>query len=133
MFRVSVDSVLPGCEKMDPPSQPPDVDKELELGECFNWPLLWPKALIRLDPPVGGSAPTLAKATTPPVLESPVEAPARPHGKGAAVDDPGLDDFDDGGFMADLDDPLPELYIQTVVPDLPEKAPKHRRLFNFNY
>ena len=34
--------------------------------------------------------------------------------------------------MADLDDPLPNLDIQTVVPDLTEKALKRRRLFNFN-
>jgi len=78
-FRVSINAVLPGCEKFDPPSQPPGSDRELELGECPNWPMLWPKAWIRLDdaPKLGGSAPPnpADKATppAPPVPEQPVE------------------------------------------------------------
>jgi len=141
VFRVSLESVLPGFAKVDPPIQPAGAEKEMKLGECFNWPLVWPKALLRLDPPVGASAPTLPKTTsTPPVLESPVEDPApRPHGKGVDVDapvldDPGLDDIDDyGGFFeaGDRGDTsLPDIDIQAEVPGLTEPAPnKRRRLF----
>ena len=111
---------------MDPPHQPQGADKEFNLGECLNWPLLWPKALIRLDPQVDASVTSPAKAT-PPVLESSVEPTAAPHGKGPAVDDLGLDDCDDGGFMDNLDDPLPDLDLQTNVPDLPEKAQGSKR------
>ena len=142
-FRVSVDSVLPGCEKMDPPSQPPGSDREMELSECPNWPLLWPKALIRLDAlEVDGSAPPnpANKVTppAPPVLESPVEPAVTTKKKRSPILSPGdlgLDDRDDNDALMDDLDPITEVdpidQSQTAVPDLAEdgRATK-RRLFD---
>ena len=82
-MRVSILDVLPGCEKFDPPMQPLGSERELELGECPNWPMLWPKSLIRVNAPeAGGSAPPnpADKVTppAPPVLEQHVEPADEP-------------------------------------------------------
>ena len=49
MFRVALDRVFPGCANLDPPTQPPEADSELNLEQCLSWPMLWPKELIRVD------------------------------------------------------------------------------------
>src|SRR3954462_13569083 len=49
MFRVALDRVFPGCANLDPPTQPPEADSELNLKQCLSWPMLWPKDLIRVD------------------------------------------------------------------------------------
>src|SRR3954468_15692976 len=50
MFRVALDRVFPGCANLDPPTQPPEADSELNLEQCLSWPMLWHKDLIRVDP-----------------------------------------------------------------------------------
>ena len=62
VFRVTLSRVLPGCGALDPPHQPLDAETELNLEQCLIWPLIWPKALIRLD-----------ASTTP------VDGPGRPN------------------------------------------------------
>ena len=70
-FRVTLVRVFPDCADLDPPFQPPGADKEMKLGECLNWPLKWPKALIRLDQAV-------RSRTVTPVCPAPPEAMATP-------------------------------------------------------
>ena len=70
-FRVTVARVFPGCGDLDPPYQPLEADKEMKLGECLNWPLKWPKALIRVDPVVRSQ-------TVTPVGMGPSQAAAAP-------------------------------------------------------
>ena len=70
-FRVTLARVFPGCGDLDPPYQPLEADKEMKLGECLNWPLKWPKALIRLDPVVRSQ-------TVTPVGMGPSQAAAAP-------------------------------------------------------
>ena len=49
MHRVRVDRSLPGCGDLYPPTQPPENDGMLKVGQLKNKILLWPKALIRLN------------------------------------------------------------------------------------
>ena len=60
VFRVELIRPLPGCAGLYPPFQPDKADSELNLEQCPVWPLIWPKALIRVDPSV----------TTPPVQQT---------------------------------------------------------------
>ena len=59
VFRVTISRALPGCGSLYPPFQPDEADSELNLEQCVLWPMIWPKALIRVDPSV----------TTPPVQQ----------------------------------------------------------------
>ena len=43
VFRIMLSRVLPGCGALDPPSQPPEADNELNLEQCLVWQLRWPK------------------------------------------------------------------------------------------
>ena len=56
MHRVRVDRSLPGCEDLDPPTQPPDASSVLKVGQLKNHILLWLKALIRLNTIPGSEA-----------------------------------------------------------------------------
>ena len=116
MFRVSVTWVLAGYEDLDPPHQPPGADSELKLGQCLNWPVKWPKALIRLDPvvrsqtvtPVGETAPSQA-AAAPAVSADDRAEPCRIEPSSSAfVSDDCLEDLDflarDGGFAVHSSD-----------------------------
>lgn len=69
-FRVSVARVMPGHESLPPPLRTGGEDDESPamLGQCKNWPMLWPKNLIRVDAP--GSTPILGK-TNPPIQLAP--------------------------------------------------------------
>ena len=103
VHRVRVDRVLPGCEELDPPNQPMGEDEELKLGQLKNHYVLWPKALIRLNPTTPGSAPSQGRVT-PPVDDHP--EPATHH--------------HDGGFSP-IDDFIQELAAQQAPPrDSPE-------------
>jgi hypothetical protein len=48
VFKVRLAQVLPGCENMDPPTQPQGADEHKTLAGCFGWVLTWPKTQIRL-------------------------------------------------------------------------------------
>ena len=74
VFRVSVDRVLPSCSLVDPPFQPHQATTYKHLGDCHNWPLLWPKSQIRVRP----------QGTTTPSPTLPT-APTAPHGKAVAA------------------------------------------------
>ena len=52
VFRVHIHRVLSGYDDLYPPIQPAGADSELTLRGCLGFPMTWPKALIRLDPPV---------------------------------------------------------------------------------
>jgi hypothetical protein len=43
MFKVRLARVLPGCEDMDPRTQPQGADEHKTLEGCFGWVLTWPK------------------------------------------------------------------------------------------
>jgi hypothetical protein len=108
-FRVTLARVYPGCEHLYPPYQPPGADEEMKLGECVNWPLKWPKSLIRLDPVVRSRTVTPVCSAPNEALTAPeVEADERPEpsqfepSSSAFVSDDCLADLDflskDGGF-----------------------------------
>ncbi|KAM0916311.1 hypothetical protein ACQ4PT_010372 [Festuca glaucescens] len=71
-MRVELGRVLPGCEDMDPPIQPPGADDHLTLKGCHGWSMTWPKTQIRLGGRSTGAtsivrprkAPTVLAATT---------------------------------------------------------------------
>ena len=118
-FRVTVARVFPGYEDLDPPHQPPGADSELKLGQCLNWPVKWPKALIHLDPvvrsqaitPVEGTAPSQA-AAAPAVSADDRAEPCRVEPSSSAfVSDDCLEDLDflarDGGFAVHSSDMPP--------------------------
>ena len=97
MFRVALDRVFPGCANLDPPTQPPEADSELNLEQCLSWPMLWPKDLIRVDP----------SFTTPEQNESFAE-PADHHDDNAARVEDFLVDYEDlpAARQGPLDDTL---------------------------
>jgi hypothetical protein len=71
VFRVSVASVKTAYEGLAPPLRTAGEDDEspAQLGQCKNWPLLWPKNLLRVE--AAGSTPTTTipiqgMTTTPP-------------------------------------------------------------------
>jgi hypothetical protein len=43
VMKVTLGRVLPGCEDMDPPRQPPGADDHLTLENCHGWTMVWPK------------------------------------------------------------------------------------------
>ena len=103
VHRVRVDRSLPGCGDLDPPSQPPDADSELKVGQLKNHILLWPKALIRLNTAASGSgAPSQARVTpasvpaasqdraSPPPADDPLE-----HENAMDIDRAPIDSFID--------------------------------------
>ena len=73
-LRVSVASVKAGYEGFPRPIQTDGEDDETptQLGQCKNWPILWPKNLLRVE--VAGSTPTGPQegmTTTPPTQVQP--------------------------------------------------------------
>ena len=73
-LRVSVASVKAGYEGLPRPIQTDGEDDEtpMQLGQCKNWPILWPKNLLRVE--VAGSTPTGPQegmTTTPPTQVQP--------------------------------------------------------------
>ena len=52
MFRVTISLALSVCASLYPPFQPEEADSELNLEQCVLWPMIWRKALIRVDPSV---------------------------------------------------------------------------------
>ena len=73
-LRVSVASVKAGYEGLPRPIQTDGEDDETptQLGQCKNWPILWPKNLLRVE--VAGSTPTGPQegmTTTPPTQVQP--------------------------------------------------------------
>ena len=57
-LRASVASVKAGYEGFPRPIQTDGEDDEThtQLGQCKNWPIMWPKNLLRVE--VAGSTPT---------------------------------------------------------------------------
>lgn len=98
VHRVEVLRPLPGCEELDPPNQPAGEDEELKVGQLKNRLLLWPKALIRLNPTTE-SVPSQDRVGIPPVDDH-QEATAHQQHNFSPID----------AFLNDLDmeiDPLP--------------------------
>ena len=52
VFRVTISQDLPGCCSLYPPFQPDEADSDLNLEQSVLWAMIWPKALIRVDPSV---------------------------------------------------------------------------------
>lgn len=75
VHRVRVVAALPGYGTLYPPNQPPEADKELTIGELKNELLLWPKSLIRLNPP---SEPAASKDKVTPPPPPPAVTPPPP-------------------------------------------------------
>lgn len=125
MYKVTLDRVLPNCGELDPPVQPSDADSHQNIGQCLGWLLLWPKALIRLDPPIliTTSQPTPDNDGSQPPNDNRDFSPARSE-KEDRLDD-FLNEFDDGlGGQGDSpDDAQPHR-------DLPKKSHCTKRLFS---
>jgi hypothetical protein len=80
VFKVRLAQVLPGCEDMDPPTQPQGADEYKTLAGCFGWVLTWPKTQIRLvkEQQVTQPPPHMEKVTEPLPCLAPVTEPAPP-------------------------------------------------------
>ena len=119
--------MFPGCGYLDPPSQPLEAKSELNLEQCLICPLLWPKALIHLGPPittpkptpVNGSAPSQEKATPP----------AEPVKEDMNADDEPIDYLNFLDDVSPLDQPDRDLMVNSPVPTVPEKYNCTKRLF----
>jgi hypothetical protein len=120
VFRVSVANVKTAYENLPPPLRTGGEDDEslAQLGQCKNWPLLWPKNLLHVE--AAGSTPTTTKpiqgmTTTPPTQLPPPSVMLGESARceqGGPIIAPMEEDMDD-----DMDEDDPLRYINTGYDD----------------